>query len=151
MTKQVSKTQGYYFLQRIKSEGSGNNMLSSTRDHQFHRALSSSSGGGEGLYGGIPPEMSEGTNSHLGLQSSSSGLFSSTLASKLGLPLMPNPAPDVDLSAPQETAPAASRISVEFAQPPPVGSDPTTSNEPKRKKYAKEAWPGKKPGPSLLM
>lgn len=136
-------------LQRIKSEMSNSSLISSTRDHQFHRALSSSSGD-EGLYGGIPPEMSEGPHSHLGPQTSSSGLFSSTLASKLGLPLMPNPAPDVDLSEPVEAVPATSRINVEFAQPPPVGSD-LPSNEPKRKKYAKEAWPGKKPGPSLLM
>lgn len=103
------------------------------------------------MYGGLPPE-GESSQSHLASQSASSGLFSSTLASKLGLPLMPNPAPDVDLSAPIEpaAAPVSSRLNVEFAQPAAVASDPS-SNEPKRKKYAKEAWPGKKPAPSLLM
>nr|SVE86163.1 EOG090X07CE [Daphnia similis] len=123
----------------------------SSREHQFHRSLSSSSGV-EGLYGGLPPEMGESSASHLTSQSASAGLFSSTLASKLGLPLMPNPAPDVDLSAPLEpaAAPVSSRVNVEFAQPPAVESD-TSSGLPKRKKYAKEAWPGKKPAPSLLM
>nr|SVE76424.1 EOG090X07CE [Daphnia longispina] len=134
---------------RIKSETLSSGTLS--RDNQFHRSLSASSGS-EGLYGGLPPEMGESSQSHLISQSASSGLFSSTLASKLGLPLMPNPAPDVDLSAPLEpaAAPVTSRLNVEFAQPPAVESDPST-NGPKRKKYAKEAWPGKKPTPSLLM
>nr|SVE75164.1 EOG090X07CE [Daphnia dolichocephala] len=133
---------------RSKIESIASGGLSS-REHQFHRSLSTSSGG-EGLYGGLPPEMGE--SSHLASQPASSALFSSTLASKLGLPLMPNPAPDVDLSAPIETpaAPISSRINVEFAQPPPVESD-TSSGGPKRKKYAKEAWPGKKPAASLLM
>ncbi len=136
-------------FQRIKSETLSSGTLS--RDNQFHRSLSVSSGS-EGLYGGLPPEMGESSQSHLISQSASSGLFSSTLASKLGLPLMPNPAPDVDLSAPLEpaAAPVTSRLNVEFAQPPAVESDPS-SNGPKRKKYAKEAWPGKKPTPSLLM
>lgn len=137
------------FRQRIKTE-SYISATSSTRDHQFHRALPTSSGG-EGLYGGLPPE-GETSQSHLASQSASSGLFSSSLASKLGLPLMPNPAPDVDLSAPVEPAatPVTSRLNIDFAQPHAVGSD-SHSNEPKRKKYAKEAWPGKKPTPSLLM
>ena len=133
-------------VQRTKSETSSSGGMSSSRDHQFHRSLASA--GGEGLYGGLPPELSESSHSHL--QSTSSGLLSSTLASKLGLPLMPNPAPDVDLSIPEEPAPVVSRLNVEFSHPPPGVSEPS-SNEPKRKKYAKEAWPGKKPGPSLLM
>lgn len=64
-----------------------------------------------------------------------------------GLPLpLPNPAPDVNLAnkAPQ----------------PPVTLNPTPLtapymseflNEPHKKKYAKEAWPGRKPTPSLLI
>jgi len=85
-------------------------------------------------------------------QQTSSGLFSATLASKLGLPLLPNPAPDVDLSAPIHEPAEALPHRVEFAQPPPPSSDaPSSSSEPKRKKYAKEHWPGKKPAPSLLI
>jgi len=98
----------------------------------------------QGLYGGIPAEMAVSTSS----QSATTASFmfaSTTLGSKLGFPLMPNPAPDVDLAPPVET-PAPARLSVEFTQP--------TAQEdlqPKRKKYAKEAWPGKKPAPSLLI
>ena len=57
---------------------------------------------------------------------------------------MPNPAPDVDLTPIAEPQ-APSRLSVEFTQPT------NEDLEPKRKKYAKEAWPGKKPAPSLLI
>ncbi|GAB6028827.1 hypothetical protein CHUAL_004635 [Chamberlinius hualienensis] len=67
-------------------------------------------------------------------------MFASTLTNKLGLSL-PNPAPDVEEAiAPVEPVPT-------------IGPSPAESVtiEPKKKKYAKEAWPGKKPNPSLLM
>lgn len=69
-------------------------------------------------------------------------LFSSALASRLGIAL-PNPAPDVDMAPPIPVAP----------QPEAASEAPAASNipEPKKKKYAKEAWPGKKPGPTLLL
>ena len=35
--------------------------------------------------------------------------------------------------------------------PNPTVYNPEAVNEPKKKKYAKEAWPGKKPTPSLLI
>nr|CAG4634819.1 EOG090X07CE [Alona affinis] len=125
---------------RVKSEGTA---PSSSGENHFHRALSTAS---QGLYGDLPPEMGAPSSSN----SSSSGLFSATLASKLGLPLLPNPAPDIDLTAPVEPAAATPRI--EFAQPPPPSDSSSSSSvEPKRKKYAKEAWPGKKPAPSLLI
>nr|CAG4641743.1 EOG090X07CE [Eurycercus lamellatus] len=134
---------------RMKSEVIPSGTLSSSGDNQFHRAFNHTASS-EGLYGGLPPEVG-GPSTPIG--NPSSGLLSSTLASKLGLPLMPNPAPDVDLSsAPSE--PTAPRL--EFAQPPPPPADSShpasgSSSEPKRKKYAKEAWPGKKPAPSLLI
>ena len=77
----------------------------------------------------------------------SSGLFASSLSSKLGLPL-PNPAPDIDMAAPvilpttaNPNSAAAMHLEAQFEDP----------DEPKKKKYAKEAWPGKKPVPSLLV
>lgn len=79
------------------------------------------------LYQDLPPE------------SSSVNMYSS-LSSRLGM-VLPNPAPDVDMGQ-------------EFAQPTPF-VPPTQSAadslEPKKKKYAKEAWPGKKPAPALLV
>nr|XP_023659516.1 nuclear inhibitor of protein phosphatase 1-like isoform X5 [Paramormyrops kingsleyae]XP_023659517.1 nuclear inhibitor of protein phosphatase 1-like isoform X5 [Paramormyrops kingsleyae] len=92
-----------------------------------------------GLYGDLPPTSNE-TGHHLAAAQSGSTILG-------GLPLpFPNPAPEVDL------APAAAQ--------PPVTLNPTPApgpyvaelhNEPRKKKYAKEAWPGKKPAPSLLI
>lgn len=64
--------------------------------------------------------------------------FSSAMASRLGISL-PNPAPDVDYLTPPPTVNAA----------PAVNAAP--DSEPRKKKYAKEAWPGKKPVPALLV
>nr|CAD7261868.1 unnamed protein product [Timema shepardi] len=68
-------------------------------------------------------------------------LFSSAMASRLGLSL-PNPAPEVEM-APPPMPPSA--------QPGPVIAGPELIHEPRKKKYAKEAWPGKKPMPALLV
>ena len=67
-------------------------------------------------------------------------------AAKLGL-RMPNLAPEVE---PEEGIPVQvnPRPPVVFTMEAPVEQP---SNEPKKKKYAKEAWPGKKPTPSLLV
>lgn len=72
-----------------------------------------------------------------------SGLYSSSLASKL-IFAMPNPAPDVDMAPPP--VPVGNNnpnqgLEVQFEDP----------DEPRKKKYAKEAWPGKKPTASLLV
>ncbi|XP_022092647.1 nuclear inhibitor of protein phosphatase 1-like [Acanthaster planci] len=67
-------------------------------------------------------------------------------SSTLGLMHAPNLAPDVDMAPPvQEVAPT----SAPMLQPhiSSMGGDLL----PKKKKYAKEAWPGKKPTPSLLL
>lgn len=87
------------------------------------------------LYSDLPgPEVHQNTANTL--------LFSSALASRLGLSL-PNPAPDVDMTPSQPVIP----------QPELPAETSNTSNiaEPKKKKYAKEAWPGKKLVPTLLV
>lgn len=86
-----------------------------------------------------------------------SGLFGYSLSSKLGLPL-PNPAPAIDM------APEPMPLAAAVMPPPPAAMGPPYAmdsggglhgfeepDEPKKKKYAKEAWPGKKPTPSLLV
>ncbi len=95
-----------------------------------------------------PPPSSRGL--YDGLEHSG-GLASTSLfspSSKLGMMSLPNPAPEIDLAPP--AAPVAA------AMPPPpaqvqMGQDFVDPDEPKKKKYAKEAWPGKKPTPSLLV
>ncbi len=67
-----------------------------------------------------------------------------SIAAKLGL-RMPNLAPDVEVEAP-EVQPAAPRAP---AVAPGPAENPGPA-EPKKKKYAKEAWPGKKPSHSLF-
>ena len=79
-------------------------------------------------------------------------LFASSLSSKLGIPL-PNPAPELDIAPP----PPKTGIAMVVGGPANMsnvsgmdGNQFEDPDEPKRKKYAKEAWPGKKPTPSLL-
>ena len=66
-----------------------------------------------------------------------------SMAAKLGL-RMPNLAPEVDTFTP--TLPP-----VMPAAPPVFNMDTDAAKEPKKKKYAKEAWPGKRPTGSLLV
>lgn len=85
------------------------------------------------LYNDLPPE-SHGVNS-----SGSLNIYSS-LSSRLGM-VLPNPAPDVDMGT-------------TFPNPTPFVPQQVQavdSMEPKKKKYAKEAWPGKKPIQTLLV
>ncbi|XP_042296431.1 nuclear inhibitor of protein phosphatase 1 isoform X3 [Sceloporus undulatus] len=90
-----------------------------------------------GLYGGLPPTHSEtGSQSH--------SIHGTALVGGLPMPY-PNLAPDVDL-----TPVAPSTVTMNPA-PNPAVFNPEVVNEPKKKKYAKEAWPGKKPTPSLLI
>lgn len=79
------------------------------------------------LYNDLPPE------SH----SSNMNIYSS-LSTKLGM-VLPNPAPDVDMGQPNPTPFVPQQVQV------------TDPSEPKKKKYAKEAWPGKKPAQTLLV
>ena len=64
--------------------------------------------------------------------------------SKLGIP-MPNPAPEIEAPSTSLTQPIShlNQMPTDY-----VIDDP---NEPKKKKYAKEAWPGKKPAAGLLV
>jgi nuclear inhibitor of protein phosphatase 1 len=71
-----------------------------------------------------------------------SSLGTLSIAAKLGLPI-PNLAPDIE---PMHT----NIVPVNLAPPINVIQE-DISKEPKKKKYAKEAWPGKKPAPSLLV
>jgi len=68
--------------------------------------------------------------------------YLSSIGNRLGMNL-PNPAPDVDINPNIE----------EIAVPNPAVSEKVepASTEPKKKKYAKEAWPGKKNAPALLV
>lgn len=62
------------------------------------------------------------------------------MSSRLGM-VLPNPAPDVDMGQ-------------SFTNPTslaPQQAQAAESMEPKKKKYAKEAWPGKKPVQTLLV
>ena len=64
-----------------------------------------------------------------------------SFAAKLGIPV-PNLAPDVD----HEPAPPSLPASAPAPFVPEEGP-----KEPRKKKYAKEAWPGKKPTHNLLV
>ncbi|XP_036418506.1 protein phosphatase 1, regulatory subunit 8a isoform X2 [Colossoma macropomum] len=91
-----------------------------------------------GLYGDLPPTSHEAGNQGAGAQGS---------AMLGGLPLpFPNPAPEVDLSPTTVQPPA-----ILNPTPAPGAYTAEPLNEPRKKKYAKEAWPGKKPTPSLLI
>ncbi|XP_063975637.1 nuclear inhibitor of protein phosphatase 1 isoform X2 [Diachasmimorpha longicaudata] len=90
------------------------------------------------LYHDIPPEQYS--------PSTPSNFFSTaltSLTSRLGIAL-PNPAPEVEM------APSQVQTDVPSIQEVSMSNEPY-SLEPKKKKYAKEAWPGKKPLPTLLV
>lgn len=89
------------------------------------------------------------TSNDIGRSDSSHGpispLFTPSLSVKLGLHL-PNPAPDIDLEPPEVIPDYTITVTN-----PNVSNEANMTQEPKKKKYAKEAWPGKKPTPSLLV
>lgn len=85
------------------------------------------------LYTDLPPET------HSSAGSSNLNIYSS-LSTRLGL-VLPNPAPDVDMGQSYNNP-------TPFVPPQVQSNDPM---EPKKKKYAKEAWPGKKPVQTLLV
>lgn len=86
------------------------------------------------LYTDLPPEA------HTNPTSSQNMSIYSSLSSRLGM-VLPNPAPDVDIG---HSFPTTNPFVPQQVQ----GTD---SLEPKKKKYAKEAWPGKKPVQTLLV
>lgn len=61
---------------------------------------------------------------------------------------LPNPAPDVDLYEDMELCESNNAVNNANSNNKPSESAEVVqgpSNEPKKKKYAKEAWPGRKP------
>lgn len=119
-------------LQKRRSDGQNTLGLDDVTSKRIHNYSLSG-----GLYGDLPPTSHE--NQPTGAPGGA--------AMQGGLPLpFPNPAPEVDL-APEAPQPPVT------LNPTPVTAPylPETHNEPRKKKYAKEAWPGKKPTPSLLI
>ncbi|CAB1320770.1 unnamed protein product [Coregonus sp. 'balchen'] len=96
-----------------------------------------------GLYGDLPPTSGEAGSLPATAQGGATILG--------GLPLVfPNPAPEVDLSPTSASAqPSITPNPAVNLAPGPYMAE--ALNEPRKKKYAKEAWPGKKPTPSLLI
>lgn len=113
--------------------------LNASDAHKMRRKLS---GGGADLYDDIP----DATNAAPQLPG-----LSFTTMSKLGLSVV-NAAPEVDMEENPFVAPAPPGVR---ADPSGMGADMESDANvlgPKKKKYAKEAWPGKKPTlPSLLV
>ncbi|XP_074599740.1 nuclear inhibitor of protein phosphatase 1 [Brevipalpus obovatus] len=89
-----------------------------------------SHGQDDGSFHILKPQIDSSTH----FSSSPSSIFSTSMSIKLGVPL-PNPVPDVDLT--QE--PLESKDCVMESQPSGSGL------LQKKKKYAKEAWPGRRP------
>jgi len=75
-----------------------------------------------------------------------SGFYTTSLSAKLGIPL-PNPAPEIDLAPAPSTEPEVEHPPTGFHISAEAEFDP---DEPKKKKYAKEAWPGRKHSGPLL-
>uniref|UniRef100_A0A182P1E4 Nuclear inhibitor of protein phosphatase 1 n=1 Tax=Anopheles epiroticus TaxID=199890 RepID=A0A182P1E4_9DIPT len=117
------------------------------------------------LYHGIDPVDGGVSNNGAGGSSSSDGrsfgsfdmdTTPSGLSTKLGI-LLPNPAPDVNpapvqvrepsSSVPMFAVPGATTASGNAMNSAAKSGEkqPDTSDEPKKKKYAKEQWPGRKP------
>ncbi|KAM3857874.1 nuclear inhibitor of protein phosphatase 1 isoform 2-T2 [Diretmus argenteus] len=92
-----------------------------------------------GLYGDLPPASHEAATHPAAAQ------VGATILGGLPLPC-PNPAPEVDLTPSSAQPPVTLTVA---PAPGPYTAEPL--NEPCKKKYAKEAWPGKKPTLSLLI
>lgn len=95
------------------------------------------------LYQDLPPEQFSTT----GVSNNAFSVALTSLTSRLGIGL-PNPAPEVEM-IPNRMQMEPVRIAEVPSSTSAAEANPTT--EPKKKKYAKEAWPGKKPIPSLLV
>jgi len=89
----------------------------------------------------LPKELPSSTGLYDDLET---GTFGRSLSSSLGLPL-PNPAPDIDIEL-KLTGSIESFLHP--GEKRPMGEGDGGPAHPKKKKYAKEAWPGRKPGPA---
>ncbi|XP_050096717.1 nuclear inhibitor of protein phosphatase 1 isoform X2 [Anopheles aquasalis] len=137
--------------------------------HQHHgQAQQSGSFVSPSLYHGIDPvdghggdSASAGHDGRGGFGSFDMDTTSSGLTTKLGI-MLPNPAPDVNPTPMSVTETATASAAHVFAPPGTIasgGGAPSSnssnanmsdnpsemSDEPKKKKYAKEQWPGRKP------
>ncbi|XP_030203122.1 nuclear inhibitor of protein phosphatase 1-like isoform X1 [Gadus morhua] len=113
-----------------------------SEDAVGHRTRPFSPRAAGGLYGDLPPTSNEALNP-----------AALALGGPTVLGSVPNLAPEVDLSPVSARPPirrdTAAPASVPTHTPGPYAAE--AFNEPRKKKYAKEAWPGKKPTPSLLI
>lgn len=99
------------------------------------------------LYQDLPPSS---TTNESRTDSEGISTLGGSIGSKLGL-LLPNPAPDVtplyddeeDLGIPSGGS-ATARVMIAPNEDERI-DDEVTGDQPKKKKYAKEAWPGRKP------
>lgn len=73
-----------------------------------------------------------------------------SLTSRLGIAL-PNPAPEVEMTPTPQQDDVHHHVDAVPAIAPEAAANIPHPHEPKKKKYAKEAWPGKKPMPTLLV
>lgn len=110
-------------------------------DDSVPRSHTLSLPGRGGLYADLPPTHHEG---HPIAGGGPGAILGGGGVGGLPLPL-PNPAPEVDLT------PEPPRPPITLNPVPVAGLYPEALNEPRKKKYAKEAWPGRKPTPSLLI
>lgn len=125
----------------MRLEGGLISLTEESHHHHHHhhlKHLQPSATSHHQLYHDLPPEQFA--------PSMPSNPFSTALTSvtsRLGMAL-PNPAPDVEMT------PNQMQTEVQPIPEIPVPNEGHTL-EPKKKKYAKEAWPGKKPLPTLLV
>ena len=94
------------------------------------------------LYQGLPDVHGVSAKLH---SSTDYDITPIAMGTKLGL-LLPNPAPDVDL-VPEEPLPSVGQKLAAKAKAQHFDNlaSENASNEPQKKKYAKEAWPGRNP------
>uniref|UniRef100_A0A182Q7B0 FHA domain-containing protein n=1 Tax=Anopheles farauti TaxID=69004 RepID=A0A182Q7B0_9DIPT len=128
-----------------------------TAHHSLYHGIDPVDGGatgGGGSGGAGSGSSSEGRN----FGSFDMGTTPSGLSTKLGI-LLPNPAPDVNPAPVTSVRESASAPMFAVPGAPGTGAaggsinaggkagekQPDTSDEPKKKKYAKEQWPGRKP------
>lgn len=126
----------FYSLQRMRMEGG---LISLSEDHNLLKHMQPTSTTPQ-LYQDLPPEQFTPSSTSM-INPFSTAL---TLTSRLGITL-PNPAPEVEMT-PNQMPTEMPQVQEHL----PAATEPR-SMEPKKKKYAKEAWPGKKPIPTLLV
>ncbi|XP_043228543.1 nuclear inhibitor of protein phosphatase 1-like [Amphibalanus amphitrite] len=104
-----------------------------------HQRRLSDTGAGS-LYGDLPPADGAASPPAAGHST-----FAFSLTSKLGIGV--NPAPEVEERVPEPEVPAVPAGAAALVGP----VDNPAAHEPRKKKYAKEMWPGKKSAPALLV